>query len=178
TLAELLGSEDYLNLLDRLHAASERPPLLPAPDGRGDGSGTPASKALPPLVYEQWKTLRRRVRKAGKHPSDARLHRIRIGAKQLRYAAELSEPVVGKPARRTAAAAEGLQDLLGDHHDMVTAQAWLRATGRAVNAEPAAAFASGLLAAEQQRCAADLRHEWRAAWGKVKKKKRRRWMVT
>lgn len=176
-LAELIGGEQYLNVLDRLHAASVRPPLLAGTPGRTNGSGEPAAQVLPPLVREQWRTLRRRVRKAGKDPSDDRLHRIRIAAKQLRYASELSEPAIGRPARRTAAAAEALQDLLGDHHDAVSAEAWLRNTGRTLHSDPAAAFAAGLLAADAQRRAQELRGRWRATWEQVKKKKARRWMA-
>ncbi len=50
----------------------------------------------------RWHALRRQVRKSGHDPSDERLHRIRIKAKQLRYAAEAATPVMGKAARRTA----------------------------------------------------------------------------
>ena len=176
-LAELMGSDQYVNLLDRLHAASERPPLLRAAgDIGGDHSGPHPAEILPSLVGEQWRSLRRRVRKAGNDPSDDRLHRIRIAAKQLRYAAELSEPVVGKPARRTVRSAKALQDSLGDHHDLITTGAWLRATGEALKADPAASFAAGLLSAGQQRDAAERRGEWRAIWKRAKRKKNRRWM--
>jgi CHAD domain-containing protein len=48
--------------------------------------------------------LQRRVRKGGRRPTDRELHRIRIGAKQLRNASEMADPVVGARARRTAEA--------------------------------------------------------------------------
>jgi CHAD domain-containing protein len=176
-LAELIGSDQYVNLLDRLHAASERPPLLAAADeNRGDHPGPRTAEVLPSLVHEQWRSLRRRVRKAGNDPSDDGLHRIRIAAKQLRYAAELSESVVGKPARRTARSAKSLQDSLGDHHDMVAAEAWLRITGEALNVDPSASFTAGLLSGELQRDVAAQRGEWQAIWKLAKRKENRRWM--
>ena len=54
------------------------------------------------------------------------LHAVRIKVKRARYAAELAQPVVGKPARRFIERAKDLQDLLGDHQDAVTAQERLR----------------------------------------------------
>ena len=53
------------------------------------------------------------------HDPDARdeLHDMRIAAKRLRYVLELSEPVLGAPARKGAKRAKRLQDLLGEIHD-------------------------------------------------------------
>jgi hypothetical protein len=45
------------------------------------------------------------------------LHDMRIAAKRLRYVLEMSEPVVGEPARRGAKQARALQDVLGEIHD-------------------------------------------------------------
>ena len=45
------------------------------------------------------------------------LHDMRIAAKRLRYVLELSEPVLGPPARAGAKQARKLQDLLGEIHD-------------------------------------------------------------
>jgi CHAD domain-containing protein len=45
------------------------------------------------------------------------LHDMRIAAKRLRYVLEMSEPVLGEPAKRGAKRAKKLQDLLGEIHD-------------------------------------------------------------
>ena len=45
------------------------------------------------------------------------LHDMRIAAKRLRYVLEMSEPVLGAPAKVAAKRAKKLQDLLGDIHD-------------------------------------------------------------
>jgi CHAD domain-containing protein len=45
------------------------------------------------------------------------LHDMRIAAKRLRYVLEMSEPVLGAPAKRGAKQAKKLQDVLGEIHD-------------------------------------------------------------
>ncbi len=169
--ADVLDSERYTHLLDRLHGASQQPPLLP---GQTRGSPArplhpkePARRALPLLGRPHWHKLRKMARAARRHPSDRDLHRIRIGAKQVRYAAEAAVPVLGTPARRAATAAKRLQELLGDHHDAVTAAAWLRAEAPSASSE--ASFLAGQLAAGQQRLQERLRRRWRRAWHKLEK---------
>ncbi len=127
--ADALRSVRYLDLLDRLDAAQRSAPVLtgaalPA-DSLAFGPDSKASSALPDLVGDQWRALRRKVRKAGRDPDDEALHEIRIRAKRLRYAAETAEPIVGKPAAKTARRAEAIQSVLGDLHDTVTAESWL-----------------------------------------------------
>ena len=168
-LAQVMTSSRYLDLLDNLRSAADIPPF------RDNSSPLRlADRTLPDLVGHQWRTLRRRVRKAGSYPSDRQLHWIRIAAKQLRYAAETAAPVVGKSAKRTAKASEHLQAVLGDHHDAVGAAAWLRhdAQGRAGNE---AAQCTKLLGEQQQR-QSNLRREWPSAWGKVAHKKAVNWL--
>ena len=180
-LGAALDSDRYLTLLDRLDAGSQRPPFYP---GKGGGkkhsrSGHPraddrARVAVPALVASRWRSLRKKVRKAGSPPSDAELHRIRIGAKQLRYAAEAATPVMGRAAARTAARAEQLQTVLGEHHDAVTAEAWLRE--QAVHNTRAASFVAGMLAAQQIRRQQQLRRRWRSTWQNLDQPKARAWL--
>ena len=66
------------------------------------------------------------VKKLGDPPTDEDLHSVRIGAKRCRYAAEAVAPTIGKRARTFARAAADLQQVLGDHHDAVVAEGWLR----------------------------------------------------
>jgi CHAD domain-containing protein len=172
-LTTTLAGERYLNLLDRLNAASRLPPLF-APGHRrhkraGRRGSATARSVLPKLVRKRWRALRRSVRSAGGHPSDVQLHRIRIRAKQLRYAAETAGPVIGKPARRLAAAAEDLQTVLGEHHDAVAAEHWLR--HQAQSGTRSAAFAAGVLVAGERRRQRKLRRRWRAVWDRADSKK-------
>jgi CHAD domain-containing protein len=178
-LAEVVDGPRYFSLLERLYAAAHGPPFYVQRKARSTGGQplrieSPARKALPPLVEIQWRALRRRKRKAGRHPSDRQLHRIRIGAKQLRYAAEAAGPVMGKPARRMARRAETVQTVLGDHHDAVAAAEWLR--GAALHGTGAASFAAGLLTATQQRRQRSLRRQWEGPWRALDAKTTRQWL--
>ena len=172
-LSAVLSGQRYLDLLDRLEMAVRRVPIAAVVSGESDVE-TRAADVLPALVGRQWKVLRRRVRKAGDDPSDDHLHRIRIGAKQLRYAAELAVPVMGKEARRTAKAAENLQTILGEHHDSVAAVQWLH--DAAMHSTPAAAYRAGRLSVDQQRRQRTLRRQWPSAWEEIDKKKVRGWL--
>ncbi len=170
-LGEVLTSDRYLLLLDKLHAAGERPPFLA---GTGHGphpAGRKAAKVLARTVKGPWRKLRKEVRRAGREPTDRQLHSIRIKAKQLRYAAEAAQPVVGREAGRTARAAEELQTVLGEHHDAVVAEAWLH--GRARGAPWKVAYSAGRMAAEQSRRQVELRGEWRSAWRSLRARARR-----
>ncbi|MDQ1361134.1 MAG: hypothetical protein QOJ44_1511 [Acidimicrobiaceae bacterium] len=178
-LLDAMSSDRYLTLLDRLHASAGAPPFLgTAQSGTDKGSGPHpddrADRVLPTLVRRPWRKLRRSVRHAGAHPTDRQLHRIRIRAKQLRYAAEAATPVVGNPARRMAAAAESLQTVLGDYHDAVTAEDWFRR--EAATGSRAAAFSAGQLVAGQRQRREDLRREWRGVWAALDRKKVRQWL--
>jgi CHAD domain-containing protein len=173
-LSDALSSDRYLELLDRLAAAAELPPFAEGRRGKRASSPVrPAGEVLPKLVRHRWRSLRRAVRRGGRHPSDAELHGMRIRAKELRYAAETAAPVIGKAARRTATAAEEAQNVLGRHHDAVTAEAWLR--NRAMEGAPAASYSAGRLAAQQARSQRRLRRRWRPVWRRLDHKNVRRW---
>jgi CHAD domain-containing protein len=178
-LTKAIVGERYVNLLDRLAAAAVAPPLAGGVTAGADRSSrrmadTPAAKVLAELVAGRWRGLRRKIRKGGNRPSDGQLHRIRIAAKQLRYAAETAVPVAGKPAARMAKAAERLQSVLGDHHDAVNAEQWLRREALSSPAE--ASFAAGRLVAGQERIQHQLRKRWKGPWGEIRGKKLRSWL--
>ena len=166
-LQDALQSDRYLHMLDRLHGGVWSPPYWVSPqwqrnDTQELGPDDLARDALPRLVRVHWQKLRRKVRKAGPRPTDAQLHRIRIGSKQVRYAAEAAAPAMGKPARRMAHRAADLQTVLGQHHDSVAAVKWLEqvpADGTAT-----ASFAAGAKVAEEQRRQAKLRSHWERSW--------------
>jgi CHAD domain-containing protein len=177
-LAGVVSNNRYLALLDQLDTAAGH---LPVDDGcqgkppltRSTIADRKAAKVLPKLVGKRWRSLRRTVRGAGSRPSDLELHGMRIRAKELRYAAEIAGPVIGKAAHRTAAAAEEAQNILGDHHDAVNAESWLRA--QAMNGTTAASYSAGRLSAEQARRQWKLRRQWQPAFHKLDQKRLRRW---
>ena len=176
-MAATLEDGRYLTLLDRLSAAAILPPLIRPGSKRGGGKkgvrgGARARTTLPPLVKHRLRALRKTVRSAGSQPSDSQLHKIRIRSKQLRYAAETAEPVVGKAARRVASMAEELQTVLGEHHDAVAAEQWLRL--QALSGTRRAAFSAGILVAGERRSQRKLRHRLGPVWARLDRKAVRR----
>jgi CHAD domain-containing protein len=127
---------------------------------------------MPALARRDWKRLRKAVNRLPHNPEDTQLHRIRILAKRLRYAAEAAAPLLGKPATRQAETAAELQDVLGDHQDSVTAQRWLREAGQGPRA-----FVAGELCAVEREAAARDRLQWTALWKKLSRKRLRKWMI-
>jgi CHAD domain-containing protein len=164
-LLAVLDSDRYLDLLDAL---STPPPWR----GRHD---QPARSATGPLVRRSWKKLAKTVGRLGDPPADTDLHQIRIRAKQLRYGAEAATIVVGAPARKLAAAAAQLQGTLGDHHDAVAAEAWLRRQASTIDAGPGV-FVAGELVMVQRREQAELRESWSQVWDGLARKRLRRWL--
>ena len=158
-LIEALRTERYVLLLDRLVDAVAHPAVPP-------GSDVAAKAIAPELLARPWGHLRGAVREAGRHPTDAELHAIRIRAKRVRYAAETVAPLLGRSARRFAEAAAELQTVLGEHNDAVVAEAWLR-TWAAGHRSGDAAFAAGMLAGIERAAAQDARDGWRKAWKTV-----------
>jgi CHAD domain-containing protein len=157
----------YATLLDDLVAAAAAPPLLP-------GADRPAAEVMPALVAKPWRKLRKAVKQAGDDPSDDQLHQIRIRAKRARYAAEAVEPVIGRPAERFADATADLQEVLGDHHDAVVGEDWLRQA--AGSARRDVALVAGLLIAAERANAAASRDAWWSAWKALDRKKLRAWL--
>jgi CHAD domain-containing protein len=166
-LLAAMGEPRYAGLLDNLIVAADAPAAVPA-------AAEPAAQAVPPLVRKRWKRLRSAVRDAGDHPSDEALHQIRIRAKRCRYAAEAVEPVIGQPARTFAKAVAGLQEVLGDQHDAVVAEGWLRQAVRTARRDEA--FVGGQLVVLERARAADARERWRALWGSASRRRLRAWL--
>jgi CHAD domain-containing protein len=168
TLLEALHSRRYLRLLDSLVVAANEPSLR-------ESAGEPASDVVPDLMRRPWHKLEKRVGKLGGSPSDEELHAVRIRTKRVRYAAEAAEPLVGKPARAFAKAAERLQDVLGELNDAVVAEQWLAKWARHGRSLEELRGAEAL--AERERVAARLHREgWAAAWKELSSPRLRDWM--
>ena len=123
SLLKALDSDRYFSLLDDVGASIERL----APSG--------ADLTVADLARRELKKLRTRVRAAGNDPADDELHALRKRGKRVRYAYELAgEDAVVKRAK-------AFQDVLGEHHDSVVAEATLRGLATA----PEKALAAGRL---------------------------------
>ena len=74
-----------------------------------------------------------------------------------------------------AKAIAGLQDVLGEHHDAVVAEEWLRSRAEQAGSV-AAALAAGMLISAERVDAAERRASWRGTWKAAKAKKVRAWL--
>jgi CHAD domain-containing protein len=110
-----LRSARYLELIRRLQVAVQEPSVVESP------------VTLRELAKQEFKKLRKAIRRLGASPSPAKLHAVRIKTKRARYAAELAVWSVGRPASRFMKRAEAVQDLLGSHQDALQAEVYIRA---------------------------------------------------
>ena len=163
-VGEMLRDARYIALLDEIVDAARRPVL----DARANDC---ACDIVAPLMDEAWKSLRKAVRKRSRPPADRELHRIRIKAKRVRYAAEALSAVVGRRARTFARRVEQLQTILGEHNDAVVAERRLRTLAE----RPERAFLAGELVLRESEAALDARKRWRKAWRKASRKRDRFW---
>ena len=95
------------------------------------------------------KKAARRVRAGGE--SLAEHHELRKNARRLRYAADAVADLFGRDAVRLSAAAEAVQDALGDHRDLILLARHLRDRSASRGLDAATASAVERLAAECER---------------------------
>jgi CHAD domain-containing protein len=166
-LLAMLTQARYGFVRDKLAAAVSAPAF-------NDDAFDRASTALVPVVRGRWKRVRRAAEQLGDNPADEALHRVRVRAKQCRYAAEACEPVFGKPARRLARSMARVQDGLGEHQDAIVALDWLSKTAH--ECSPAEAFAIGMLAQVEREAAAAARAGLPEIWRRVDDKRVHGWL--
>ena len=154
----VLRSHRYDSLLDRLVQAARAPVFA---DDAPSATSMSACRFARTAARAQFRRLQRGIKTLSNLPTDAELHRVRILAKRSRYAMNAAALVIGAPAAKHAAAVAGLQTVLGDLHDAVVAEQWLRTTAAAY---PACGVAAGQLVAIERAEAAQLRENWRHTW--------------
>ncbi len=153
---EALSSGRYYRLLDELESAARGP--------RVRRSDIPLAR----LARHEFKRLRKRARRLNWASTDAELHRTRILCKRARYSTEFAEPDLGKRARRVAARAAILQDVLGEHQDAIVAEARLREL-LAKTSGTGAAFAAGRLVERERVRRSRARAGLPKAWHKLER---------
>jgi CHAD domain-containing protein len=167
---DALGSHRHATLLEALTAAADQPPI--ASDAVAKVQ-RPAIRTGRKLVRRRWRRLVEAVAELDPIPEDASLHHIRILAKRCRYAAEAFVPVSGHPAARFGRAMEGLQTVLGELHDAVVAERWLRA---AAADSPSAGVVAGQLVALERQQRDELRAAWPRAWHHASRARLTEWL--
>jgi CHAD domain-containing protein len=171
-LVAALDDDRYLRLLDALDSLLADPPLTAR-------AGRPARTQLPALVGHAARRVDRAVLGVADDGTprarDRGLHKVGRSAKRARYAAESAVPVAGKPATRLANRMEALQDILGEHHHSVAAQALLLELAVAAQESGENGFTYGLLYAQERTDAIDVRRAYGAALKRTATTRARRW---
>jgi CHAD domain-containing protein len=168
-----LDSERYFALLDDLDRLLAEPPQTAA-------AALPAEVVLPQAVAHAFRRTKRRMRRAGRAPAgterDVALHEARKAAKRARYAADATEPAIGRQARRFARRMKTVQSVLGDHQDAVTARAVAREIGMQAHLAGENAFSFGVLNERAHRDALEYQRDAAAVWRRAARRKARRWL--
>jgi CHAD domain-containing protein len=141
----------------------------------------PAADVLPPLVAKAYRRAGRATKKAEHTTGPARdnaLHQVRKAVKRLRYAAEATIPVAGRPAERYRRHSKKVQQVLGDHHDYVVLKDTLRELGVQAHLNGTNGFTFGLLHGRIGMAAIQREREFPRRWHKLSSHKARRWLRT
>jgi len=157
TMLEALRSPRFLMVLNQLEHAAYFPETIPT------------GVTLHEISANQFKKLRRCVGKWDKNCSNEDLHRIRIRAKRARYAAELAEHSVGKPASQFIRQVKKFQDLLGSHQDAVMTEQRLRELLRS-SKSVRAGFSVGQIVERLRTRREHVRNRFSPCWKKVRKR--------
>ena len=157
-----LDGPRYAKLLERLETAIQRPRVVAA------------GVSLPAIAAVQFKKLRKAVKALPKRPSNDDLHAVRIKVKRARYAAELAETMVGRPAKRFVARARKLQDIRGEHQDAAVAEERLRALVGRHGGRPERWLAGKLVTRQRARRQA-AQMDFFEQWPKLKRRGDKAW---
>jgi CHAD domain-containing protein len=157
-----LKSERYLDLIRRLQQAAHDPTVVES------------TVTLRDLATREFKKLRKEIRQVGASPNSAKIHEIRIKTKRARYAAELAEPTVGKPAIRFIKKACVVQDVLGMHQDAIQAEAHVR-TFLKQSTSVRAGFVAGRMVERQRERREQARKKMRTLWEELLRRGESAW---
>jgi len=126
------------------------------------------------LARKEFRRLRKFRRRLGTDPSDADLHKLRIGGKRARYAAELAGSARGGAATRFIARAEEFQDVVGEHQDEIVAEKVVRDLAARTRGA-GASLAAGRLVERQQDRRRRARDAYPKAWKRLRRAGDRAW---
>jgi CHAD domain-containing protein len=155
-----MRSERYFRLLDALDG------LVAAEPATAAGGDEPVTVS----IDSAYKRVRKAAKRAADAPGDDRdeaLHRIRKGAKRLRYTAAATG------ADKVSDRAKSIQSLLGDHQDSVVSRTHLAQQSEAAHAAGEDTFTYGLLYAREDEAANDARAQLDSALKKLDKSVRK-----
>ena len=161
-MLEVMTSSRYGRLLTLLEDAAAAP------------RARESDVTLHDIATAEFRKLRKAVRALPDDPTDHELHAVRIRGKRARYAAELAEGAVGKPARRFVTDAKRFQDIVGEHQDAVVAEDRIRALlDRAPS--PLAHLAAGRIIERERERRRDARAAFPDAWAALENSGKQAW---
>ncbi|MDT5018951.1 MAG: hypothetical protein QOD39_5111 [Mycobacterium sp.] len=156
-----MRSQRYFRLLDALEGLVAAEPTATEPGEEGRGPATIDS------AYKRVRKAARAAAEANDADKDEALHRIRKGAKRLRYTAAATG------ADAVSDRAKTIQSLLGDHQDSVVSRTHLRQQSEAAHAAGEDTFIYGLLYQMEDDLAGRSREQLDDALKKLAKSVRR-----
>jgi CHAD domain-containing protein len=155
-----MRSQRYFRLLDALEG-------LVAAEPAGMASGGEPATATIDSAYKRVHKAAKKAASAGDEDRDEALHRIRKGAKRLRYTAAATG------ADKVSDRAKVIQTLLGDHQDSVVSRTHLSHQAEAAHAAGENTVTYGLLYAREDAVARDARQRLDSALKKLDKSVRK-----
>jgi CHAD domain-containing protein len=155
-----LRSPRYARLLDRLISAASAPKLVADAD-------RPARLLLPRMMQRPWRKMCKAAKRTDARSPDEQLHALRICVRRCRYAVEAGLHVLGPLVENLASKLTSLQQALGEQHDAVVAQEYIKR----VAAKARATRVGAALLDRERRIDFRCRRAWPKAWAKVKRAK-------
>lgn len=151
-------------LLDRLRSAAWQERLARLDHALVEARLVACSGDVGPVVRKRLRKRWKRLRHALQRRSDDadQLHELRLAVKHARYASEALMPLLERDPQECRRSLKRLQDCLGEHRDMLEAQAWLRRLG-----EPAGTVLLASLDKPIRRRAAGRLRQFERLAGKV-----------
>lgn len=151
-LIDAMDGDRYRGLVADLLTMSNRPPVVS--EKVGSRAAAPIAERL---AKKQWRRAHKFAAGLGPDANDVELHEVRKRLKRARYASQSLRRVRSGKKQFRRSLAE-LQDLLGDHHDLVVQREFLAANADRLG--PAASFVSGRLLQDADHRRQAMRAEW------------------
>jgi CHAD domain-containing protein len=168
-----LRSARFVDLLDRLVEVVREPVL-------SELAEMPAADVLPTLARRSWRNLAQVAGALDAASPDAAHHEVRVRAKQARYAAEAVAaalaPKQARHAKRFAKRAAEVQGVLGTLQDTVVARATIAAAAESRPGDGRFNLAAGRMLEREVQAGEQARHDFPAAWDRLREPKVRRWL--
>ncbi|HFE45188.1 MAG TPA: CHAD domain-containing protein [Nannocystis exedens] len=157
----------WLSSATRLRACERFELFLERPPARARGLAMEVGQVAPGLVLSAARRVYRRGAKIGRKAPPAKLHRLRIAMKKMRYAMEDFSDLYGKRLGGFVRACRELQDVLGAFNDADVTLHWVGEfvdkRGHRLSRRTLLAVGSlmGVLAARREEARDDFRAAWR-----------------